>query len=534
MPTDPGESPTDAALASSLRHWARVRPDAPCLTCAGVTRSWREVYDRASRLAQGLLAAGVHRGDRVAYLGRNRSEFFELMMGASMAGLVAFAVNTRLSRRETIAVIADSTALVLVAETDALIPPAATEHELPDVRLRIGLDPDDAAPQPTWAAGVVAYDDWLADHDPVDPQVPVGDDDVALQIYTSGTTGRPKAAMFSNRALRASTRINHVLELSPESVVLIPMPVFHAAGSSLGIQAFQFGAHTVVERRVVAEDLLRVIARHRVTMTGIVPSVVKMLVESPALASLDVSSLRTVSYAASPISPDLLRSAVELFGCRFVQIYGMTETNMATVLYPEDHVNPDRPELLSSAGRPLPYASVRVVDPVTGTDVPSGQLGEIWIKAPSQMSGYWRRPEETAATLTADGYVRTGDGGYLENGYLFLKDRIKDMIVTGGENVYPVEIEHVLIKHPAIHDVAVAGVPSPRWGETVRAFVVRAAGSGSAPELGAADVIAYARANLAGYKCPTSVVFLDELPRNPTGKVLKRVLVQDEPVLSDP
>jgi long-chain acyl-CoA synthetase len=235
----------------------------------------------------------------------------------------------------------------------------------------------------------VLYENWLAAHEPTDPQVPVADDDIALQIYTSGTTGLPKAAMFSNAALRASTRINHVLELDAQSVVLIPMPVFHAGGSSLGIQALRFGAHSVVERQVVADRLLESIARHRVTMTGIVPSVVKMLVESPAVATLDVSSLRTISYAASPISPDLLRAAVELFGCRFVQIYGMTETNMTTVLHPEDHTNPERPELLSSAGRPLASASVRVVDPGTGVDVPAGRLGEIWIKAPSQMTGYW-------------------------------------------------------------------------------------------------------------------------------------------------
>jgi long-chain acyl-CoA synthetase len=256
-------------------------------------------------------------------------------------------------------------------------------------------------------------------------------------------------------------------------------------------------------------------------MTILVPAVLKMMVESPAIEHPDVSSLDIVAYAGSPITAELLRAVLGRFTCGFAQIYGMTETSGVTALLPEDHLDPDHPERLLSAGAALPGVSLRVVDPATGTDVEDGAYGEVWIKASTNMLGYWDLPAETEAALTPDGYVRSGDGGYLLDGYLYLKDRIKDMIVSGGENVYPIEVENVLIAHPGINDVSVIGVPSSRWGETVKAIVVR---EPSAEPVTATEVIACAKANLAGYKCPTSVEFVDELPRNATGKVLKRIL----------
>jgi long-chain acyl-CoA synthetase len=297
------------------------------------------------------------------------------------------------------------------------------------------------------------------------------------------------------------------------------MPVFHAAGASLGLMALGEGAQCVIAREVSGDSLLSLIERHRVTTTTLVPAVLKMLLETPGMDRYDVSSLECLAYAASPISRELLRASLDRFRCGFVQIYGLTETNGATVLSPEDHLDERHPERLVSAGRPLPGVTVRTVDPETGEDVGEGVVGEVWVKAPTNMHGYWAAPEETAAALTADGFVRSGDGGYLKDGYLYLRDRIKDMILSGGENVYPIEVERVLMSHPCINDAAVIGVPSEKWGETVKAIVVRAR-----PELTEAEVISYAKTNLAGYKCPKSVEFVGELPRNPSGKLLKRVL----------
>jgi long-chain acyl-CoA synthetase len=255
-------------------------------------------------------------------------------------------------------------------------------------------------------------------------------------------------------------------------------------------------------------------------MTTLVPAVLKMILESPDIDAYDVSSLDTIAYAASPISPELLRRCLAVFDARFLQIYGLTETQSATNLLPEDHLDPDHPERILSVGRPMPGVTLRVVDPVTGDDLPDDVVGEVWIKAPTNMHGYWANEEATREALTDDGFVRTGDGASMRDGYVYLRDRLKDMIVSGAENVYPIEIENVLIEHPDINDVAVIGVPSERWGETVKAMVVLRDGA----HVTEADVIACARSSLAAYKCPTSVEFIEELPRNPSGKLLKRVL----------
>ena len=255
----------------------------------------------------------------------------------------------------------------------------------------------------------------------------------------------------------------------------------------------------------------------------VVPAVLMLLLATPALAATDLSSLRLIFYGASPISEDVLVKCMAAFGCAFCQVYGMTETTGAITALPfEDH-DPDGPRrgLLRSAGKPHASVGLRVVDPESGRDAALGEVGEVWTRSPYNMAGYWRKPEETAATIDAEGWLRTGDAGYFDaEGYLYLHDRIKDMVVSGGENIYPAEVENVLLSHPAIVDAAVIGVPDLKWGETVKAIVVLAPGEA----LDEADVIAHCRANLAHYKCPTSVEATDTLPRNPSGKILKREL----------
>jgi long-chain acyl-CoA synthetase len=256
------------------------------------------------------------------------------------------------------------------------------------------------------------------------------------------------------------------------------------------------------------------------------------MLATPELSSTDVSSLKTIFYGASPISEDVLTRSMQALGCDFTQLYGLTETCGAiTALLPEDH-DPEGPRapLLRSAGKPFDYVELRIVEPESGATAPDGSVGEVWTRSAQNMLGYWKKPDETAAVLTDEGWLHTGDAGWLDDeGYLFLHDRIKDMIVSGGENIYPAEVENVLFAHPGIADVAVIGVPDDKWGETVKAIVVRSTAGVAADGLASdsaleAAIIAFARDRLAHYKCPTSVAFTDVLPRNPTGKVLKREL----------
>jgi acyl-CoA synthetase (AMP-forming)/AMP-acid ligase II len=283
------------------------------------------------------------------------------------------------------------------------------------------------------------------------------------------------------------------------------------------------GGLSVVLRDVDPDLLLRLIADEGITEMFLVPAVLMALLATPSLATTDMSSVRLIFYGASPISEDVLVKCMAAFGCGFCQVYGMTETTGAISSLPfEDH-DPDGPRrgLLRSAGKPLASVEIKIVDPDTGQETEIGEVGELRTRSPFNMAGYWGKPDETAATIDSEGWLRTGDAGYFDaDGFLYLHDRIKDMIVSGGENIYPAEVENVLLSHPVVVDAAVIGVPDPKWGETVKAIVVVAPGC----EVDESDVIAHCRTNLAHYKCPTSVDTTDALPRNPSGKILKREL----------
>jgi long-chain acyl-CoA synthetase len=299
------------------------------------------------------------------------------------------------------------------------------------------------------------------------------------------------------------------------------MPLFHIAGGGWAFAGIYSGCHSVMLREVDPAEILTVMPRYGVTTTIFVPAVLQFLLQMPGVGDVDFSSLESILYGASPISQDVLRRAIQTFRCKFTQAYGLTETTGAIVtLAPEDHDPDGRPELLRAAGKPYPWVELRIVDP-QGNDVGDGEVGEIWTRSAQNMKGYWNMPEATAEVILPDGWLRTGDAGYTKDGYLYLHDRVKDMIVSGGENVYPAEVENVLMSHPDVADAAVVGVPDRTWGEAVKAIVVRAEGS----KISEASVIAFARASLAGYKCPKSVDFVaGPLPRNPSGKLLKRVL----------
>ena len=305
----------------------------------------------------------------------------------------------------------------------------------------------------------------------------------------------------------------------PGDVGLVCMPQYHIAGVMMGCLGVATGCRSVVVREVNPGEILLLIPNERVTMTFFVPAVLLLLLQAPGCRQTDFSSLRHIGYGASPIPLDLLRNAVATFRCGFGQVYGMTETTGAiTNLPPEDH-DPAGTSRMRSCGRPIAAAEIKVVDDV-GRELPTGQVGEIVCRSRLNMKGYWNLPDETARTIQGE-WLHSGDAGYFDgDGYLYIYDRVKDMIVSGGENVYPAEVESALFGHPAVADVGVIGVPDARWGEAVKAIIVRTSGA----EVTAEELIAFARERIAGYKLPKSIAFIDSLPRNPSGKILKREL----------
>jgi long-chain acyl-CoA synthetase len=500
-------------IADILRVHAAGRPDETALILGERRLTWAELYDRAGRVASGLAEAGVGDQERVAFLDKNGFEHFELFYGAALLNAVCVDVNWRLAPPEVEFIVNDAEAKVFVVGQEFVPVLDAIADQLASVTTILVI------------GGHEKYQDfgeWIDQHEVNDPNIATTGDDVAFQLYSSGTTGRPKGVMLSNdnffRLLPVAT---DMWEFSAEAVNLVAMPLFHIGGGGWATAGMHEGATSVIVRDLDPAALIRLIPEHGITHMFVVPAVLQFMLMVPGHDQGDYSSLKVIVYGASPISEEVLARSIEVFGCKFWQAYGLTETTGAIVnLPPEDHdVNGPNRHRLRSCGVAGPGVELRIVEPSTGADVPVGEVGEIWTRTPQNMKGYWNQPEATAATIDADGWLRTGDAGYLDaDGYLYIHDRVKDMIVSGGENVYPAEVENVLMAHPAVADVAVVGVPDERWGETGKAIVVKAEGAAVSPE----EIIDFCRQRLAKFKCPTSVEFTDVLPRNPSGKVLKK------------
>ena len=486
------------------------------------SRTYRELDEVALRVANGLHALGLGHDDRVAFLGRNCIECAELLLGAARAGVVLTILNWRLQTAELSYVIHDSSASVVITTAEF----ADTVRSLPEVEaLRKLLVVDGPDPENGWV-------EWLAEQthtgDPV--EVTRHPDDVVVQLYTSGTTGRPKGAMLTRSSLAACIPDTAQLwELDSTSVVLSVLPMFHIAGAGTLLGTLWAKARRVIDNDASTPGMLRAVERHGVTNLILASVMLQGIVRAPESTDADLSSVRTISYGAAPISSDVLQAARTMLPCRIVQPYGLTETTgILTVLDEFDHAfDPTGPGAgaavvrLRSCGRPRSGVEVRIVDIQSGTPLPAGNPGEVQARSARVMSGYWNQPEATAEVLLADGWFRTGDVGELDDdGYLFLLDRLKDTIISGGENIYPAEVEDILHSHANVAEAAIVGVPDDRWGETPLAVIVCKPGASSTE----AELIAFARTRLASYKCPTRVVFVDALPRNPTGKVLRRSL----------
>ena len=505
-------------LGDIIRRRAALTPDAVALAGPDAVVTFAELDRCSNRVANGLLTSGCRPGDRVVYLGANSPEFLQVAFGAMKSGAVFTPLNTRLSVNEISEIVADAEPRVVVideasaglgAAVRAAVGPAAT------ILSRAGGPVD----------GFVAWRESSGDTDPHRDARP---EDTVLIMFSSGTTGRPKGVMLSSRNLACGLYLmNQLVEMDERSVCSAPVPYFHVSGLGLALVSILNGARLLLERPGSVEGLLAYLVENRVSHANVVPTILQALLDLPAAADADFSAFSYVLYGAAPMPVPLLERATARIGCKFLQSYGLTEsTGGFTLLSPVDHVaGSDRPELLRSVGRIVPGTQVRIVDPTTLQDVPVGAHGEVLVAGPRVMNGYWRQPEETREAILDGGWLRTGDGGSFDaQGYLYLHDRIKDMIVSGGENVYPAEVERALSAHPGVAECAVLAVPSPRWGESPWAYVV----GRDETSLTDQELIAWARDRLAHYKCPVGITFVTQLPRTATGK-LQRARLRSGP-----
>ncbi|MCW0200056.1 long-chain-fatty-acid--CoA ligase [Sphingopyxis sp.] len=499
-----GQPTTLPALAA---HFAVTTSDNPAFVFAGRTTSFGAFEARCRRVAGALADAGVGLDSRVAWLSKNHVAGFELWVAANMLGATFVPLNWRLAPDELAFIIADAEALILFASAEYA---AAARQAAAGVDIRIVVLDEGA--------------DWAHDATPL--AEPVADDAeaISLQLYTSGTTGKPKGAMLSHRALLGARPLWRDIDWyrwDDGDAGLLAMPMFHIGGMGWALMAFDSGRPNIILPEFDVETILSLIDTRAFSKTFLVPAALQLLLDHPRADAIDFGGLKTVLYGASPMPMAVLDYAMRRLSCDFAQQYGMTETSGTVVaLAPKDHV-PGNPRL-ASAGQALPGVELEIRD-AAGAPLPAGETGQIAIRAPLNLSGYWRRPDASAAATDADGWLLTGDAGYLDaDGYLFVRDRLNDMIISGGENVYPAEVESVLSSHPAVIEVAVIGLPDARWGEAVTAAVVLRDG-----EIADAEIIAWMRGRIAGYKIPKRIERIPFLPRNGAGKILRRAIRED-------
>ena len=505
-------------LADLVRRQAETRPAKIAFIFEDSEISYEELNLGANKVANGLLDGGTQPSERVVYLGKNAPEYFELLMGVSKAGAVTCPVNWRLASTEIAYIVNDTRARCMFVGPEFVEQIADLKSALPNVErffVMTGM-----------FSGFENYEAWRDSQSDKEVQIDRKFEDDALQLYTSGTTGHPKGAILSNRAL-IGLRELIPSEQKPEwnrwasdDVSLVAMPCFHIGGTGWGLSGLAEGATGIVMREFDPMQVLGLIDRYKISKIFMVPAAMKIVVEQPEALSTDFSSVKYMLYGASPIPLDLLKTCMDVFRSGFVQMYGMTETAGTIVaLPPEDH-DPAGNARMRSAGKAMDGVEVVILGK-DGKEPPRGQVGEIAARTMANMSGYWNLPDATNEALDEEGWLRTGDAGFMdEDGYIYIHDRVKDMIISGGENIYPAEVENAIFGHPNVADVAVIGIPDEKWGEAVKAIIVPAADV----SIDDADIIAWARERIAGFKCPKSVDFVAVLPRNPSGKILKKEL----------
>ena len=492
-----------------IAHWSAEQPGAIAMREDTRTQSWRELEENTAKVAAALMAAGLKKGDRIAWLGKNSDIYYTLFYGAARIGVVTVPVGWRLAPPEWAYIINDTKAKLLFTGPGFEAAGEAIRADLETVE-RI-LAAEDARK-------------WISDAPRAD-FAPAGPQDAVLQLYTSGTTGKPKGVELSNQNLFGLRRSGLDTGLpwtlwDEGEVVMVAMPCAHIGGTGLGVMALAAGREALIVAEFTPEAVFDAVEHGGVTRFFMVPAALHLLLLHPRCKSVDFSRLKYIIYGASPIPLDLLRECISTFGAQFLQAYGMTETTGTIVMLPPEDHDPNGNDRMRSAGKALPGVELKIVDEA-GNSLPVGAVGELVTRSTNNMIGYWNLPEASAKAMTADGWVYTGDAAYLDNdGYLFIHDRVKDMIISGGENVYPAEVESAIYGHPCVQEVAVIGIPDEKWGEAVKAVCVPKPGT----TIDQDDIIAWTRAKIAGFKVPKSVDVIDILPRNPSGKILRKDL----------
>ncbi|MEM7355843.1 MAG: AMP-binding protein [Acidobacteriota bacterium] len=512
-------------MLGELRHFgdlltrnARLDGGAEGLILGDLRLTWRQVEVRTNCLAHALFRRGLRRGDRVGILAHNSISFVEALFALARSGLVAVPINARLTAADVAGVLEDCSARGLLAGDAHLEVARDAAGQVSAMHLLAGLGEG--------GGEIESYAALLASGEESEPPLnkPIRGDELLVLLYTSGTTGFPKGVMYTHQRALLGTLI-HVLAIgcARRHRVLLPSPLYSAAGFA-GIACHVAVGSPCHLLQFNVENALATLVRERITFTNLVPTTLRMLLEHPHFGDYDLSHLEVLLYGGSPMPEATLRRASAALRCGFRQTFATSETGLAgTVLEPEDHVLALADEackhLLLSCGRPQVGVGVRILD-ADWREMPQGEVGEIAVACDANMTGYWNRPEATAEALR-NGWLKTGDLARRdEDGFFYLVDRKHDMIVTGALNVYPSEVERTLARHPRVADVAVVGIPDPRWGEAVTACVVPSSGGPPAEQ----ELLDFCRERLAGYKRPKAVHFFDEIPRNPAGKPLRRVL----------
>ncbi len=492
-----------------ITYWAADRPDRPALIEEDRHFTYSQLEHRTALVASALIAAGLKKGDRIAWLGKNSDLYFTLFYGAARLGIVMVPVGWRLAPTEWAFIINDTRARLLFTGPGFEAAGAALQTSLSHVERILS-----AAEGRAMIEGATRL--------PFDPALP---DEAVLQLYTSGTTGNPKGAVLSNANLFGLRKNANEADLpytkwDDDEVVLVAMPCAHIGGTGLGIMALAAGLPGLVQSEFTPDGVFDAIEQNGVTRFFIVPAALHILLQNPRCKHVDFSRLRYILYGAAPIPLELLRQCIAMFGCEFIQAYGMTETTGTIVMLPPEDHDPNGNARMRSAGKALPGVELRIVDS-EGKELPTGEVGELITRSSNNMIGYWNLPDATAKTVSGDGWIYTGDAAYLDaDGYLFIHDRMKDMIITGGENVYPAEVESAIYGHPDVLEVAVIGVPDDKWGEAVKAVCAPKPGCVVDPD----SIIAWTREKIAGFKVPKTVDSVEALPRNASGKILRKDL----------